>query len=214
MSYFRCGQQLQKKDHHRQEIFNWRIGDFTSGGKTGNIKIFYHTYEQLRKVENIPNLSSPEYLRRQSIINQQRRKVLLLLFALHLTNTMATIELWKILRDRKTYSWRNWKRCKSLKQIWVNKLSKGNSDSEEWGAQLEIFLMEIEINNVGRLEWLKPQNYKQRRRRQKKKKNNENKMKRSSSNSKKNNKENNSGLSKKKSENSVNFFFFFYIKLY
>ena len=113
---------------------------------------------------------------------------------------MATIELRKILRDRKSYSWRNWKRCKSLKQIWSNKLSKGNSDSEEWGAQLETFLTEIEINNVGRLEWLKPQ----RRRRQKKKKNNENKMKRSSSNSKKNDKENNSGLSRKKSENSVN----------
>ena len=150
----------------------------------------------------------PEYLRRRSIINQQRRRVLLLLFALYLTNTMATIELWKILRDRKSYSWRNWKRCKSLKQIWWNKLSKGNSDSEEWGAQLETFLMEIEINNVGRLEWLKPQNYKQRRRRQKKNKNNESKMKRSSSNSKKNNKENNSGLSRKKSENSVKVCFF------
>ena len=78
--------------------------------------------------------------------------------------TDGKIKLLKLADKKMNMSWRDRKSLTKLKEIlelktnetnvMEQRLSKGNNDVEEWETQLETRLMEIEDNNLGRLEQL------------------------------------------------------------
>ena len=78
--------------------------------------------------------------------------------------TDGKIKLLKLADKKMNMSWRDRKSLTKLKEIlelktnetnvMEQRLSKGNNNVEEWETQLETRLMEIEDNNLGRLEQL------------------------------------------------------------